>query len=51
VALRETKVKMVRLKQRLATMESNTEGSGDKVRGWMDTSGVSSGTSADNPDS
>jgi hypothetical protein len=49
VALRETKVKMVLLKQRLAAMGSNTEG--DKVRGWMDTSGVSSDTSADNPDS
>eukprot|EP00802_Teleaulax_amphioxeia_P007743 Tamp_07750.p1 GENE.Tamp_07750~~Tamp_07750.p1 ORF type:complete len:743 (+),score=282.72 Tamp_07750:215-2230(+) len=30
-ALRETKVKTVRLKQRLAAMGSNTEGSGDKV--------------------
>ena len=38
-ALRETKVKAVRLKQRLAAMRGDGEGrSGDKVRGWMDAS-------------
>jgi hypothetical protein len=38
-ALRQTKVKVVRLKQRLTAMRGDGQGlAGDKVRGWMDSS-------------
>jgi len=49
-ALRETKVKSVRLKHRLAAMGSNIQG-GAKVQSWMDASGHSGSSSADLVDS
>jgi hypothetical protein len=49
-ALRETKVKAVRLKQRLAAMRGDGEVAGDRVRGWIDSS-MSDSSPGDHADS